>query len=49
MLSSGVDLKRLQCKGYGESRLLNDCNDGKPCGELEHAMNRRIEFKILGE
>jgi outer membrane protein OmpA-like peptidoglycan-associated protein len=46
---SGIDVKRIISKGYGESKLLNACGDNKPCSEMEHAQNRRIEFKILGE
>lgn len=46
---AGIDVKRIISKGYGETRLLNNCKDNKPCSELEHAQNRRIEFKILGE
>lgn len=47
--SAGIDAGRIMSKGYGESRLLNHCNDTTPCSELEHAQNRRIEFKISGE
>jgi len=46
---AGIDVKRIISKGYGESKLLNNCKDNEPCSELEHAQNRRIEFKILGE
>ncbi len=41
---------RISGKGYGESKLLNDCAcEGKvqpTCTEEEHALNRRTEFKI---
>jgi outer membrane protein OmpA-like peptidoglycan-associated protein len=33
--------------GFGEEYLLNDCVDGKPCTEDEHAKNRRTEIKIV--
>lgn len=46
---SDIDVKRIISKGYGETKLLNNCKDNQPCSELEHAQNRRIEFKILGE
>jgi len=49
MTAAGIDAKRIDWKGYGESRPLNGCSDGKDCPESEHAKNRRIEFKILGE
>lgn len=42
---------RIYGKGYGESRLLNDCEcEGKvvsPCTEEQHAANRRTEFKVV--
>lgn len=42
---------RVTGKGYGESRLLNDCAcEGKiqsDCTEEEHAINRRTEFRII--
>lgn len=49
LVSVGIQPHRLVCKGYGETELLNSCADGKPCSEMEHARNRRIEFKILEE
>jgi outer membrane protein OmpA-like peptidoglycan-associated protein len=49
MTASGINGSRISTKGYGESKLLNNCRDGQYCDESEHAKNRRIEFKILGE
>jgi outer membrane protein OmpA-like peptidoglycan-associated protein/N-acetylneuraminic acid mutarotase len=46
IVSQGVDAKRIIAKGFGESRLLNDCKDNVPCSEEEHAKNRRMEFRI---
>ena len=43
----GINSKRIQTKGYGESKLRNECKDGTRCSEKEHAYNRRIEVKIL--
>ena len=33
--------------GFGEEYLLNECVDGKPCSEEEHAKNRRTDIKIV--
>ncbi len=33
--------------GFGETMLVNNCADGVPCSEAEHARNRRTEIKIL--
>lgn len=47
--AAGIGQLRITTRGFGESRLLNDCGDAAPCSEVEHAQNRRIEFRILGE
>lgn len=44
--SAGIDVKRIISKGYGETKPRHKCDN---CTEEEHAQNRRIEFKILGE
>lgn len=49
LVAAGINPNRLVCKGYGETELLNGCSDTKPCTEMEHARNRRIEFKIIEE
>lgn len=43
----GIDSARLIGKGYGESRLKNNCSDGVKCTEAEHQINRRSEFIII--
>ncbi|MEZ4988138.1 MAG: OmpA family protein [Saprospiraceae bacterium] len=45
--SRGINGSRLVAVGYGESRLKNRCADGVSCTEMEHAVNRRTEFRIL--
>lgn len=47
IVTAGVKSERVSAKGYGESKLLNHCDDLHDCSEKEHAQNRRIEFKIL--
>lgn len=44
----GISRNRLIAKGYGESRLVNNCDDYTPCSEEEHQLNRRTEFKVIG-
>jgi len=39
--------ERITGKGYGESKLVNDCGDGVKCTEVQHQENRRTEFIIL--
>jgi outer membrane protein OmpA-like peptidoglycan-associated protein len=45
----GIDPARLEPQGYGEEMLKNKCADGVPCTEEEHQINRRTEFKVLGQ
>lgn len=45
----GISPSRLVAKGYGESKLLNKCKDGVRCSDNEHAVNRRTEFKVIGQ
>ncbi|MEY3398876.1 MAG: hypothetical protein RL220_1470 [Bacteroidota bacterium] len=47
IISQGISKSRLVNKGYGETKLLNKCDDGVNCTEDEHSYNRRTEFKIL--
>jgi len=50
LVKNGVKKSRLTAKGYGESRLLNDCpcepTNQSNCSEDEHQANRRSEFII---
>lgn len=47
MVSMGIDPKRIESQGYGESRLKNRCANGVNCTRSEHEENRRTEFKVL--
>jgi outer membrane protein OmpA-like peptidoglycan-associated protein/cytochrome c-type biogenesis protein CcmH/NrfG len=49
LVNKGIDPERIVAKGYGETKLLNDCDDGVPCSDIEHQVNRRTEFKVIGE
>ncbi|MCE3281124.1 MAG: hypothetical protein K0S44_3315, partial [Bacteroidetes bacterium] len=46
MIASGIPKDRLRGKGFGETRLTNECKEGKVCTEEQHAKNRRTEFRI---
>lgn len=53
IIRQGIDSARLVAKGYGESKLVNDCAcEGnyvkRQCTEEEHQMNRRTTVKLLG-
>jgi outer membrane protein OmpA-like peptidoglycan-associated protein len=47
LAARGINTKRIEAKGYGESELLNNCDDSTNCTESQHQANRRTEFKIL--
>ncbi len=46
IISKGIAAERISAKGYGETKLLNNCGNGAICSEDEHAVNRRLEFKL---
>ncbi|MBA3662784.1 MAG: OmpA family protein [Bacteroidetes bacterium] len=52
IISKSISSKRIKGKGYGESKLVNDCKcEGKKastCTEEQHAQNRRVEIKVTG-
>ncbi len=48
IISKGIEANRVIGKGYGETKILNNCKNGVFCPDDEHGQNRRIEFKILG-
>lgn len=47
VVSQGIARNRITGKGYGESKLLNECADGVSCTEAQHAINRRTEMKVI--
>lgn len=51
LVKNGIDRNRLTGKGYGESKLVNDCacepNNQSNCTEEQHQRNRRSEFIII--
>ena len=46
ILTKGISQDRISAKGYGETKLLNDCKDNVECTEEQHQINRRTEFKV---
>ncbi len=44
----GIFFGSITSKGYGETQLVNKCDDGQACSEDEHQKNRRTEIKITG-
>ena len=46
-LNHGIDASRINGKGYGETKLVNKCENGVKCSEADHQLNRRTEFIII--
>ncbi|MGV3598187.1 MAG: OmpA family protein [Bacteroidota bacterium] len=54
LISKGIASARLEAKGYGETKLVNDCAcEGaevkRNCSEEEHQLNRRTTFRIVSK
>ena len=47
MILQGISSERLKGEGFGETRLVNECDDGVKCSGEKHQLNRRSEFIIL--
>ncbi|GAA4281853.1 hypothetical protein GCM10022260_22740 [Gaetbulibacter aestuarii] len=43
----GIPSDQLVGKAYGETNLVNECDDNTPCSEAKHRLNRRADFKIV--
>lgn len=46
IVSKGINQDKIVAKGYGESKLVNDCKDDIKCPEESHQQNRRTEIMI---
>ncbi len=47
LLKKGLSIDRITKNAYGESQLVNFCEDDKDCEEEMHRLNRRTELKII--
>ena len=48
LVGKGISSSRIKAKGYGETKHVNECEDGVRCSERRHQLNRRTELKIIG-
>ena len=46
-IAKGVPSAQLSAKGYGESKLINECANEIECSEDKHQENRRTTFKVI--
>ena len=49
LIDKGVSKERILKNAFGESQLVNFCEDDKDCEEEMHRLNRRTELKIIIE
>ena len=47
LVEKGIPQERLIAKGYGKTRLVNNCGTGVPLQEEEHQKNRRTTFRVI--
>jgi len=47
LITKGVNSSLLVANGYGENKVKNRCKEGVSCTEIEHAVNRRTEFRLI--
>jgi len=47
MIAKGIASDRLEGEGFGETKLVNQCENGVRCSNAEHELNRRSEFIIM--
>lgn len=47
LVDKGIEPTTIEYTGYGETQLLNHCDDGVDCIEEEHAINRRSIIKLV--
>ncbi len=47
IIMKGISSKRIIAKGYGETKLVNQCSNSIKCNTAEHQANRRTMIKIL--
>lgn len=49
LIRRGIGTDRVKVMGYGETQLLNHCANGVTCSPEDHAINQRVELKILNQ
>lgn len=50
LISKGIPRAKLQSRGLGKRKLLNDCNCRRTeCSDAKHAENRRTEFIVVAK
>lgn len=48
LIEQGIAEDRIKARGFGESQLINQCQNDIKCTSEEHIQNRRVEYVIIG-
>ncbi len=49
LIRRGIGTDRIKVMGHGETKLLNHCSNDVTCSPEDHAINQRVELKILNQ
>ena len=49
LIRKGIGTDRVKVMGYGETQLLNHCSNDVDCSPEDHAINQRVELKVLNQ
>ncbi len=47
LINKGVESERIIAKGFGSTKLLNECERGVKCSNAKHLINKRSEFLVF--
>jgi len=47
LINKGIESDRIIAKGYGSTKLVNECERGVKCSNEKHLMNKRSEFLVF--
>ncbi len=47
IISKGIPKHRITGKGFGETKILNECVNDVPCSDDKHQVNRRTEMQVV--
>jgi len=49
LINNGIDGERITAKGFGSTKLLNECERGVKCSNDKHLENKRSEFLVFNK
>ena len=49
LIKKGISAERLSARGFGESKLINECADDIKCSEEAHQLNKQTRLTVSNE